>query len=296
MLPMIREKVQRSLSAGGFGGIHVFTSSSDIPDDWQLRLVVLPPDASFNRGNQAPAIERAVEILKQRGEQPRQKQNRLLFLVAEHDTVSRLRDQVRSVLAWQSILDDSRDLKLNLDQLALRQAQKSCADSGEALNRMVRETYKWLLAPMQESTAGKGLSEIRWEYFPINPSAANLPQEILRVLKENELLITEWAPIHLAKLLRTWYWKTDAPDAKSQIVWQDSCCYLYMPRLKDETVFRLTIEEGSESRDFFGLAQGKDEGRYAGFTYGKRTGVIMDSSLLLIDPAIAAAYTVEVQV
>ena len=29
-----------------FGGTHVFTASSDIPDDWQLRLVVLPPDAA----------------------------------------------------------------------------------------------------------------------------------------------------------------------------------------------------------------------------------------------------------
>ena len=294
VLPMIREKVQKSLSAGVFGGIHVFTSSSDIPDDWQLRLAVLPPDAPFNRGNQAPAIERAAEILKQRGEQPRQKQNRLLFLVAEQDTVSRLRDQVRSVLAWQSIIADSQELKLNLDQLALRQAQKSCTDAGEALSRMVRETYKWLIAPMQEATSGKGVSELRWEHFAINPSAVSLTQEILRVMKENELLITEWAPIHLAKLLKTWYWKADAPDAKAQGVWQDSCCYLYLPRLKDETVFRLTIEDGSESRDFFGLAQGKDEDRYVGYTYGKRTGVIIDSSLLLIDPSIAANYTVEV--
>ena len=293
VLPLIRDKVQKSLSGGVFGGIHVFTSSGDIPDDWQLRLVVLATDAPFSRSNQAPAITRATEILKQRGDQPRQKQNRLLFLVAEYDTVQRLKDQVRSVLAWQSILDDSRDLKLNLDQLALRQAGKSCTDAGDALNRMVRETYKWLLAPMQEAAAGKGVSELRWEYFAINPSATNLTQEILRVMKENELLITEWAPIHLAKLLKTWYWKSDAPEAKTQTVWQDSCCYLYMPRLKDETVFRLTIEDGSESRDFFGLAQGKEENRYIGFTFGKRTGVIMDSSLLLIDPVVAVAYKVE---
>lgn len=47
---------------------------------------------------------------------------------------------------------------------------------------------------------------------------------------------------------------------------------------------------GADSRDFFGFAQGKEEGRYVGFSYGKRTSLIMDSSLLLIEPFAAAAY------
>ena len=47
---------------------------------------------------------------------------------------------------------------------------------------------------------------------------------------------------------------------------------------------------GAESRDFFGFAQGKEDGRYVGFSYGKRTSLIMDSSLLLIEPFAAAAY------
>ena len=42
---------------------------------------------------------------------------------------------------------------------------------------------------------------------------------------------------------------------------------------------------GAESRDFFGFAQGKEDGRYVGFSYGKRTSLIMDSSLLLIEPS-----------
>jgi len=290
VLPLIRERLQRSLSGGMFKGIHVFTQSSDVPDDWQLRLVVLPPESAFSRSNQATSIERAAEILKTRGDQPRKRQNRLVFLAPDYDTVSRLKDQVRSELAWKSIVDDSRELKLNLDQLQMRQADKSLADANDALARMVREAYKWLLTPMQEPTLGKGMSEIRWEHFQINAGTQNFTQEILRVLKENEILITEWAPIHLAKLLKTWFWKEDAPDAKAQDVWQKTCCYLYMPRLSNETTFSLTIEAGAESKDFFALAQGKDGDQYVGFTCGKRTGVILDSSLLLIEPEEAARY------
>ena len=43
-------------------------------------------------------------------------------------------------------------------------------------------------------------------------------------------------------------------------------------------------------RDFFGFAQGKEDGRYVGFTFGKRTSLFLDSSLLLIEPVTAAGY------
>ena len=290
VFPAIRERVQRGFASGVFGGTHVFTASSDIPDDWQLRLVVLPPDAAFSRSGQSLAIDRANEILKNRGDQPRFKQNRLIFLAADYDSVSRLKDQVRSTLAWQSIVNDIKEMKLNLDQFQSRQASKSLDDANEALRRMIRETYKWLLAPMQEARPGKGLSEIQWEHFPVNPGAQNLSQEIERVLKENELLITEWAPIHLATLLKTWFWKDGVRETNALNVWQQSCQQLYLPRLRDDTVFQATLAAGSDSRDFFGFAQGKEDDRYLGFTYGKRTSPFFDSSLILIEAVTAAGY------
>ncbi len=290
VFPAIRDRVQKTFASGVFGGIHIFTASSDVPDDWQLRLVVLPPDAAFSRSGQSLAIERATEILKTRGDQPRFKQNRLIFLAADYDSVSRLKDQVRSTLAWQSIVADIKEMKLNLDQFQSRQASKNLEDANEALRRMIRETYKWMVAPMQEARPGKGLSEIQWEHFQVNPGAQNLSQEVERVLKENELLITEWAPIHLATVLKNWFWKDDAKDTNALNVWQQSCQQLYLPRLKDDTVFQHTLAVGAESRDFFGFAQGKEDGRYVGFTFGRRTSLFLDSSLLLIEPVTAAGY------
>ncbi len=290
VVPAIRERVQKSFATGVFGGIHTFTASGDVPDDWQLRLVVLPPDAAFSRSGQSLATEKALAILKHRGEQPRFKQNRLLFLAADFDAVNRLRDQVRSTLAWQSIVADIKDLKLNLDQYQAQQATKSLEEAQEALRRMVRETYRWLLAPMQEARPGKGLSEIQWESFHLNAGAPNLTQEIEQVLKENELLITAWAPIHLAKNLKDWFWKGDVQGVSALTVWHQCCQQLYLPRLRDDTVFTAAIAAGADSRDFFGLAQGQEGDRYLGFSYGKRTPVFMDTSLLLIEPQWAAAY------
>lgn len=290
VFPTIRERVQRSFASGVFGGIHIFTGSGDIPDDWALRLVVLPPDAAFSKSGQSLAVERATEILKKRGDQPRFKQNRLIFVAADYDSVSRLKDHVRSYLAWRSIVGDYKDNRIVLDNLMAKQAQESLSQAEETVRRMIRETYKWLLAPVQEARPGKGLSEVMWEHFPLNPGAQNWSQEIERVLKENELLISEWAPIHLAKVLKDWFWKDDVKDVPALTVWQQSCQQLYLPRLKDDTVFQNTMAAGAESREFFGFAQGKEDGRYIGFSYGKRTSLIMDASLLLIEPVAAAAY------
>lgn len=254
VFPAIRKRAQESFAGGLFGGIHVFTDSVDVPDDWQLRLVVLSPDAGYSKSGTSQAIVKAGEILKNRGDQPRGKQNRLIFLAAEQDNVSRLKDQVRTMLAWESIVNDYKDNRITLDNLMARNATASLDQAKEALKRMIRETYKWLLAPVQTAVAGRGLSDIQWEHFPVNPGAANLTQEIERVLKENELLITEWAPYHLANMLKTWFWKDDVKEVVAQEVWQKSCCYLYLPRLRDSTVFLNTLSVGLESGDFFGVS------------------------------------------
>jgi predicted AAA+ superfamily ATPase len=290
VFPTVRERVQRGFASGVFGGVHVFTDSGDVPDDWALRLVVLPPDAAFSKSGQSLAIDRATEILKKRGDQPRFKQNRLIFLAADYDSVSRLKDHVRSYLAWRSIVADYKENRIVLDNLMAKQAAGSLETAEDTVRRMIRETYKWIVAPMQEARPGKGLSDLRWEHFQVNPGAPNWAQEVERVLKENELLINEWAPIHLAKVLKDWFWKDDAKETSALNVWQQSCQQLYLPRLKDDMVFQMTMAAGAESRDFFGFAQGKDDGRYVGFSYGKRTSLIMDSSLQLIEPFAAAGY------
>ncbi|GAB6046184.1 ATP-binding protein [Methyloparacoccus murrellii] len=294
VIPAIRDRVQKSFAPGLFAGVHVFTPSADIPDDWQMRLVVLPPDAHYSRSGHSVAEERAIDILKKRGEQPRFKQNRLIFLSPDYDNVARLRDLTRSMLAWQSIVSDIREMKLNLDQFQAKQANKSLEEANETLKRMVRETWKWLLAPVQDAKPGKGLSEIQWEAFPVNPGAPNLTQEIERVLKENELLITEWAPVHLLKLLRDWFWKDGVQEVSAVNVWQQTCQQLYLPRLLNDHVFHHTVQAGAESRDFFGLAQGKEENRYIGFSFGERTSVFLDT-VLLIEPSVAKTYAAAIK-
>ena len=73
-------------------------------------------------------------------------------------------------------------------------------------------------------------------------------------------------------------------------MWQKTCQYLYLPRLRDDTVFRAALAAGTGSRDFFGIAYGKEDTTYVGFSFGQVVSPVLDSTLLVIEPQAASAY------
>lgn len=284
----IRSALRRVMGSTTFN-VHVFTPAADVPDDWSIGLVVLPPDQAWIRSDANPARDAAAAILRSRGDQPRLKQNRLLFLAADGDQVRHLKDTVRALLAWCSIEADAKDLRMTLDNLQQRQVTQYKEKTADAVFRIVRETYKWLVTPNQVIDRHGKPGDIEWESFPLNPATPGLGKEIERVLRENELVITEWAPVHLNNLLAKWFWRDNAVDAKAQEVWEKSCSYLYFPRLAGSSVMQAAVTAGAASRDFFGLASDRVADVYRGFSLGKPVAIYMDA-LLLIEPKAAAAY------
>jgi hypothetical protein len=153
---------------------------------------------------------------------------------------------------------------------------------------MVVEVYKWLISPVQSASVGSSTT-IECEPFQLNAAAQSLPKAMELVMRDIELVISEWAPIHLYNLLKQWFWKPKTPDIPVRDVWQHMCRHVYLPRLKAESVFRATIQTGSANRDFFGLAQGKEGDRYLGFSYGAASMPFMDAAAVLISPETSTA-------
>jgi len=291
VLEEIGEGLRRVLGGGNISNNHIFTPAADVPDDWDLRLVVLSPNTGWTRGaGPNPARDAAAAILRDRGGQPRQKQNRVLFLAADADQVSHLKETVRALLAWRSIEADLNETRITLDNVQAKQVKQNKDQTRDTVQRLVRDTFKWLVAPSQTINKKDGtVNEIEWEAQTLNPAAVGLGKEIDRVLADNEWVINDWAPINLHYLLKAWFWKDGAEEVKALDVWQKSCSYLYLPRLAKSTVMQHAIAAGASSRDFFGLASGRDAERYLGFTYGEATSPFMEVALL-IEPSKAAAY------
>jgi predicted AAA+ superfamily ATPase len=273
-------------SATFFDGVHVFTPHADVPDDSALRLVVLSPDKWYSRDELRPAAEAALEWMQNSGTMPRHRQNRLLFLAADQNLVARLNDAARVMLAWESIVEDVKEGRLNIDQVRKKQAENELRTAEEVLPRTARECYRWLLCPHQEDGAG---AKPAIEAFPLNTTGSTVAREIERVCTENELVITTWSPIHLRARLKELYWNPSQPAASVKTFWEDSLRYLYLPRLKERSVLGQAIQTGAASRDFFGTAYGQQDGKFDGFQFGSG-GVQIVDTLLLIEPEAAANY------
>ena len=273
-------------SATFFDGVHTFTPHSDVPDDGALRLVVLSPEQSYSRTESHAAFDGVLDQVRNHGTKPRFRANRLLFLAPDQGALARLSDCIRVALAWSSIVDDVGAMRLVLDNLQAQQAKKELQGAEDVLPRVARECYKWLLCPVQDSpTNPKPTVEV----FPLNTGAATLGPEIERVCLDNVLVVTTWSPIHLRDELKRLYWKSDKPAFGGVAFWDDTTRYLYLPRLRSRGVLEQAIIKGATSRDFFGTAYGRHEGKFDGFKFGD-SNVQLDDTLLLIEPEAAKAY------
>jgi len=275
--------------AGGvtfFDGVHILTPHTDVPDDSALRLIVLSPEQFYSKEEPRLATEAVMEHVRQHGTAPRYRGNRLIFLAPDHGALTRLRDCIRTALAWNSIVEDVAAMRLVLDNLQAEQAKKELKGAEDVLPRVAREAYKWLLCPAQEKpTDPKPVVEA----MPLNTSGGALGSEIQRVCLDNEWVIPTWSPIHLRTKLMELYWKADKPAAGALAFWEDTLRYLYLPRLKTKDVLAQAISKGAASRDFFGTAYGQHEGKFDGFKLGD-ANVQLDDTLLLIEPGAADAY------
>jgi predicted AAA+ superfamily ATPase len=283
VVPMLKDRVARAFGKSqSFDGLHVFTESKDVLDDEGIRLVVLPPAAPYRKGSDNLAQAVATEILTRRGEQPRQRQNRLLFLAADFDALERLKNQARTYLAWSSIVADVENARLNLDQIQAKQAKDQKAESDKALHRTVRDTYRWLMSPVQEVRRGRLDPKIVWDAVQVSATVPVLIAEIERLAIDNGWLINAWSPIHLKTILDTWYFKDGVTDVKALKVWQDCCHYLYLPRLQSSLVYGEAVRIGAETEDFFGYANDKEGNEFLGLVFGRSTLTPIDDSAILI--------------
>jgi predicted AAA+ superfamily ATPase len=200
----IAEAMKRVVGASFFDGVHIFTPHADVPDDMALRLVVLPPENWYSKEESRQAFELVLSCIRNNGPKPRYRGNRLIFLAADHATISRLNDAARVALAWGAIVNDVKEGRLNIDLLQKNQAEKELKTAEEVLPRAARECYKWLLCPVQETPTDPKPSV---EAFALNTTGGSVGGEIERVCTENELVITTWSPIHLRAKLKELYWK-----------------------------------------------------------------------------------------
>ena len=263
-------------------------SSNDIPDDLEMKLVVLGiGHPHIPRDSNSPAFQKAKEILSTKGASQRLYRNTLIFLTPDKTRMEELKQAVKSYLAWKSIVEDR--VALNLDAYQSNQAEGKRRSGLETVNLRLPETFIWILTPYQEV----GSSEVNWDASKMNGSnQEGYLHRILKKLISHSLLYNHFASSELRiNLDRIPLWRGN--DVSIGQLREDFAKYLYLPKLSSPHLLQQAIESGlsliSWRQDSFAHAESfdNDNKRYRGLRAGISIMVSFDGFDLLVRPDIA---------
>lgn len=263
------EKRLRRAAAGQSQNLRIHPCArdgSDVPDDLDARLVVLPPDVRHTKGEESPALIRAKSIWEQRGSAPRIFRNTLVFLAADAARAEELEDAVRHYLAWSSIVDDANTLDLTSSQK--RQAEEARERANDTVEQRLRETYCWLLWPHQ----GEPHDAVAWQEDRLQGGDGLFKRAFLRLLNNGALYSKLGGANLRMELDRVPLWRGDHVEVRQLV--EDFARYAYLPRLQEPSVLVRAVQEGVQmltwATEGFAYAESYDEERqrYRGLQAG----------------------------
>lgn len=287
------EEIQQRLrneakNRGDFVRVHPCASGGDIPDEREVRLVILGPEYPHTARDQAsPARKEAAGILDSRGTGPRTYRNTLVFLAADGGRLKDLEQAVRQYLAWKSIWDGRETL--NLDPFQSRQAETKLKNADETVEARIPEAYQWLLVPNQPDPKGA----LEWNEIRQQGQEA-LAVRASKKLKNEELLMAQLGGLRLRhEMDRVPLWRGNNVGVKQLA--EDFAIYLYLPRLVNDEVLLTAIRDGLSrltwQSETFAYADAWDEPnqKYIGLQAGAVVRVLPDGRSVLVNPEVAAA-------
>lgn len=259
--------------------------SGDVPDEREVRLVIIGPESPFSKGSGGGAMTVAQTILEQRGNSPRTFKNALIFLAADQKNLESLQQAVRTYLAWKSVSDEKETL--NLDPFQSKQVDTKLKDAESTVRARIPETYQWLLVPEQELRG-----PMTWREVKLQPSPEAVAVRASKKLINDGLLIADrFGGVLLRRELdRVPLWRGDHVSVQQLV--DDFATYVYLQRLKNSDVLLRSIEDGAGSitweQEGFAYAgyHNEDEQKYMGLRYSPRlapqadrTGVVLKSDV-----------------
>jgi predicted AAA+ superfamily ATPase len=274
----IETRLRKLRKEAPFGGLHICPGSSlDVPDEQVARLVILGPLHQYKASNpNNAALATAQEFLQNRGHGPRQYRNMLAFVAPDQDTLAGLKQEVRRFLAWKSVREDRESL--NLDAAQIREADTSMERSNNTVDGRLQETYCWLLVPHIDRAVD--IRTVVFQPTNLRGGQESVVAKAARAMRQNETLISKWAPLLLKMELDNLLW-AESDHIAIKKLWEQLSTYCYLPRLASEDALIDAMREGINSHEFFAYAAGFDGTRYIDLKFKQAVGTIERSGLLV---------------
>jgi len=287
----VMEEIERRLAKwqgkGVFPGVQIAKVPGDLPDDPQLRLVLLAPEhADTKAATDNPALGKAEELLTQAGNKPRTNRNALIFLAPESGQLSKLHENVATYLAWKSIDKDKESLELTNHDKA--QVETKTKEFNTTCDTRLAEAWNRILVPtVKDPKSGA----ITWETIPCQTNADKV-QAVFTKLKQKDLIYDEFNPFHLKRELENHLWG-QKDHISTREVSDAFGAYLFFPRLAKDHLLEQAIQRAFSGEvllcEYFGYAEGydSDTGKYLGLCATQAPSFVSIGESLLVKPEVA---------
>ncbi len=255
----IVQHLQKLTGQGKFDRVHVVPGdSSDVPDIDSARLIVLGPQSPYARDNKNRSLAHQVGrgILLHRGKAQRRFRNMLIFLAPDEARMGSVQEAVKFSLAWESIVNDSKDDRLDLDAQQNATARRRQSTAADTAQTRIGEAWHRVLRPEKVDAE----DTVTWRSFHLG-GTGTLAERVSERLLQDEQLIAELGPRRLHMLLDEYDLWRGQPHISTQRIWEDLCCFLNLPRLRNRGVLIGAIKGAVTSlhNDWFAFARSLDE-------------------------------------
>lgn len=274
----IERRIRKMRSTGSLAGVHACpSSSSDVPDEKCVRLVLLGPSMSHRQGeSESGAMAFAKDCLANRGSAPRIFKNTVVFLAPDTGAIGVLVSEAKTFLAWKSVLDDAD--RLDFTASMKREADAGLKASSESVDARLGEAYGWLLIPQIDLESGSMTP--RWDEVRLSGGSESPIERATRKLQADEALISRWSPMLLRVCLDRLLWR-DSGAIELKKLWEQLCMYCYLPRLAGYRVLERAVCEGMATSELFGIASGKEGDRFVELSLGAARPALYESDWLV---------------
>ena len=281
-------------SAEFVGVIAVPDGTTEVPDDDAgTRLVVLRPEQRHNgKDRDSAAAQWVADLVQHRGTAPRVHANSVVGLAADDSRWRDLAANVRSHLAWRSILADKARLDLTLQNV--EQAEHKVEQTSRSVDDQLPATWIWALHAQQDDPRG----EVVVSQLRCDGGEEKLLTRVGKKLVDADVLRVQTAPalvhVDLVGALRA-RWNTGHVSVTE--LWDFYSRYPYLVRLRDRRVLTTALPDvlfdaGWADRGF-ALATGYDSasGNYRGLSIPLEDHDFspVDEQTLLVRPELATA-------
>ena len=271
-----------------FAGIHLVSGPGEtVADEPACRLVVLPVDQPFSNDTDNPAVYTAKNILENCGETPRKCRNTLVFLAADESGIEDLDETVRMHMAWDAILREKEELKLDDDQV--QQIEEHHRTTDKKITTWIHATYKWVLVPTQTDQE----QSVSWKAIGLD-RAETLAEAAALTLRDKMLMLSALdAPTLQVYLDELSLWDEDHVPLQKLV--ENIAGFNYLPRVAGPHVLLDAVREGvalstwEEDSFAYADAYNGESGQFEGLKAGEAVEITEESTGLLVLSGRAAA-------